>query len=160
MHLTARRKRGLRREANGFRTPIMALLPKLALRGLLAAPAGPLVGLITPLAGLRTAAKGLTAGMVGSHAGGAVPILGQRGRSDGGPRGAKVLEAVGAYLRGRQASGRGPGRGRSGRGRGVKAAVTAPETAPPAALLPGFSGDSVGCSSPLGTTQGREGARC
>ena len=63
MHLTARRKRGLRREANGFRTPIMALLPKLALRGLLAAPAGPLVGLITPLAGLRTAAKGLTAGM-------------------------------------------------------------------------------------------------
>lgn len=112
---------------------------------------------------VQRAARGLSDGSTLS--GGSVGLVGQPGRPDGGPRGAAVLKAVQAYLTGKAAR---PGRARLRGGRGVRGVrvgpqtvKSAPDSAPPEPRLPGFTGDFVGCSSPVGTTQpirGQDGA--
>jgi hypothetical protein len=123
---------------------------------------------VGPLGGLRGPVDGPTAAVPhggSTLSGGSASVLaspGALGGQPGGPRADRVLKAVAGFLTGKAAS---PGRakrrgGRGGRGcRGVKTALTAPDSAP---LFkgPAFSASGAGCSSPVGTTQGREGVRC
>ena len=117
-----------------------------------------------PLDDLAGPGDGLAA-LGGGRDGGSVAVLGQPGAS-GGPRGAAVLAAVGDFMRRGKAArpGRAKRRGRRGVRCGPQTVKCAPDSAPPAALLPGFTRDSMGCSSPRGTTariegqQGRAGA--
>ena len=80
------------------------------------------------------------------------------GGQPGNPRAARVLVAVGDFMARQKASpGRAKRRGRRG-GRGVKTALTAPESAP-LFKEPAFSAPSAGCSSPCTTTARIGGAK-
>jgi hypothetical protein len=131
--------------------------------------AGPLPGFlghsgesIGPLDDLRGPVGGPLASLPhggSTLAGGSASVLASPGVSGGGPgnpRAASVLRAVGEFMaRQKTSPGRAKRRGRRG-GRGVKVAVTAPDSAP---LFrgPAFSASGGGCSSPDGTTARIEG---